>query len=290
VKTILITGCSSGFGLQMVEDLLIEGHRVVATLRNASERMEIFGDFSRKYGDRLIIKSLDVISKEEREEVKLFIQSELNGELDALINNAGVGYFGALEDFSEEQIRSQMELNFFAPVFLTRDHLPFLRKSKGSVINVSSIMGQYSTPLGSLYSASKYALEGVTEGLSYELESFGVSSTTIAPGGHRTGFLDSVVWAKDSQSSHSVYSSLTGSFLSLMKKLGSREKAPDSRAVSRAVVKLIRKKSNGKKLAREVIVGKDAWFVVILQNLLPKAFYQGLMSMSYRLMLKRSTC
>ncbi|MCF8059899.1 MAG: SDR family oxidoreductase [Bacteriovoracaceae bacterium] len=282
MKTILITGCSSGFGLQMVEDLLGAGHKVIATLRNASERSHIFNDLIKSYSDNLTIINLDVTNSTDRVFIGKIIKEKFDSKLDVLINNAGVGFFGALEDISENQVIEQMQVNFFGPTFLIKELLPFLRDSKGRVINITSIMGQYSTPLGSVYSASKYALEGLTEGLCYEMSFHGVSVSSVVPGGHRTNFLKAITWGEESQNSNSVYFPITQAFSAFMQKLAARSKAPRSDAVSKAVVQLV----DCVKMPREVIVGKDAWSVVILRRLLPMSFYHGVMSKTYKGMLK----
>lgn len=288
MKTVLITGCSSGFGLSMVETLLRDGHRVIATLRNAESRLEIFEKLQADYSERLIVKSLDVTDASQRESLLSYLKDSESAKLDVLINNAGVGYFGSIEDMSEAQIRNQMELNFIAPCLLIKEFLPLLRNNKGMVVNITSIMGQYSMPLGALYSASKYALEGLTEGLFHELNLKGVDCVTIAPGGHRTNFLSSVVWAENAHNSASAYKSITQAFIGFMNKLADRPKAPDSNAVSSVVSDLVKRKAKSKSIPREIVVGKDAFLVVILKRILPKSIYYWLMNRSYRMMLRSS--
>jgi NAD(P)-dependent dehydrogenase (short-subunit alcohol dehydrogenase family) len=283
MKTILITGCSSGFGLEMVGDLLGEGHKVIATMRNASERMDIVKPLLDQYPENLIVKSLDVTSESERAELVKFLGSNEVSGLDVLVNNAGLGYFGALEDMSEAQIREQMEVNFFGSAFLTRDCMPFLRKTKGKVIFISSLMGRYSCPLGAVYSASKYALEGLIEGLKFEMASFGVEVCSIAPGGHRTNFVKSVVWAKEAGNPDSAYFNLSEALKRMMNKLVSRGKAPKANKVSSEVVRLVRKS----KMPRRVMVGKDAKSVTLMQRLLPEWLYQLLLNRSFQTFLGR---
>jgi short-subunit dehydrogenase len=282
MKTVLITGCSSGFGLTMVQELLNDGHYVIATLRSAESRMNLFDHLQASYKENLRIESLDVTLKEDRDRIKQMMEKEFDGKLNVLINNAGTGYFGALEDYDEDQIRKQMEVNFFAPTLMIKEFLPLLRNAKGKIINITSIMGQYSTPLGSLYSASKYALEGISEGLYYELDGQGVQVTTIAPGGHRTNFLESSVWAKNSKERSSIYFNLTQSFIGFTQKLSSRPNAPDSGAVASTVKKLVKRSV----MPRQITVGKDAKMVILMKRILPFNLYQKMMKATYNKVFK----
>lgn len=280
MKKILITGSSSGFGRQMVDELLEEGHTVIATLRNASERKELFENSPKK--DNLVILSLDVTKKEERAEVRDYIENNLGGSLDVLINNAGYGIYGALEDISEEQIRYQMEVNFIGSTLLIKDFLPFLRKAKGKIINISSVMGRFSMPLGSVYSASKYAMEGVTEGLYYELQNHGVQITTVQPGAHRTGFAKSIVWGEGVENPGSPYRGQTVGLRAMMDKLMARPSAPGSQSVSSVVSKLV----TSSNMPRRVLVGKDAQSVGWTQKLFPEWLYHLILSVGYKARLK----
>ena len=193
--------------------------------------------------------------------------------MDILINNAGYGAYGPFEDFSEEQIRSQMEVNFFGPALLIKSLLPFLRNAKGKIINVSSIMGGQSMPLSSLYSASKFSLEGLTEGLFFELKGHEVEIMSIRPGGHRTNFIKSLDWAEED----SVYDGQVKILKSFMNKLKSRKKAPSPKEVSKKITKLC--KNN--RLPRFLVVGQDARFMTFLKRFLPEGLYYSLFNIFY---------
>lgn len=275
MKTILITGCSSGFGLEMVHDLIEEGHHVIATMRSAEERKAVFENVKDK--TKLTVLNLDVCEASDIQHAAEHVDSVHDGKLDVLINNAGYGLYGALEDVNEEQMRHQMEVNFFGAALLTRALLPALRKSKGKVINISSVMGRFSLPLGSIYSASKFALEGLSEGLYYELRPFGVQVCAVQPGAHRTGFVKAMIWGENSQNESSPYIGQTKGLLRNVEQMTSRSNAVGSDNVSKIVSKLISKKN----MPRRVLAGKDAVATGLAQRFLPESVYHGILNKSY---------
>ncbi|MEQ1878456.1 MAG: SDR family NAD(P)-dependent oxidoreductase, partial [Bdellovibrionia bacterium] len=146
-KVALITGTSSGFGHGMVGRLLDEGFTVIATMRQSDRRGGIFAPERSRHGERLVLAELDVTSGSDRARISDMIATRFGGKLDVLVNNAGFGLFGALEDMDEEQIARQMDVNFLAVTFLTRKLLPALRAAKGRVINISSFFGVSAAPL-----------------------------------------------------------------------------------------------------------------------------------------------
>lgn len=273
-KTVLVTGASSGFGHQMVQDYLAAGWRVVASVRNVEKRTELFLNELNDYPGKLSLIELDVTKESEIQNTVNYVATELNNHLDVLVNNAGFGTYGALEDITVEQLRYQMEVNFFGPALLIKGLLPSLRNSTGKVINISSLMGRYSCPLASVYSASKYALEGLSEGLMYELNSFGVKVCTVQPGGHRTNFVSSVNWGRDSFNEKSPYIGKSNAFKAMMDKLTARKNAPGASGVSKTVLNL----SESSSMPRNVLVGLDAKFVGFLQVILPQCIYRFLMN------------
>lgn len=195
-KTVLITGCSSGFGRQMVTRFLEDGWIVFATMRQMEKRREIFAEELKTYGERLILMNMEVTSASERKALAEAIGKKGLG-LDCLINNAGFMLLGALENTSEEQVRKQFEVNFFGPVFLIQELLPFLRQKKGIIINLSSVFGFLTWPLSSIYCASKYALEAVSESLWQELRAQEIRVVIFEPGSHGgTALADNQQWAE----------------------------------------------------------------------------------------------
>jgi NAD(P)-dependent dehydrogenase (short-subunit alcohol dehydrogenase family) len=186
----LITGCSSGIGRALVSALLAHGWGVYATLRHASERIDLFKEELQEHPDRLRILELDVTNRDQRVTV---IRSA--DRLDLLVNNAGYGLFGPLEELGEDQWRQQLETNLLGAALMTQAALPKLRESRGRVVFLSSVMGTVGHPLTSAYCASKWALEGLAESLSLELAPHGVRVNLVQLMGHRTSFAENCVEA-----------------------------------------------------------------------------------------------
>jgi NAD(P)-dependent dehydrogenase (short-subunit alcohol dehydrogenase family) len=165
-----------------------------------------------------------------------------------------------------------MEVNFFGPVLLTRSLLPLLRQGQGRVITVTSIMAQYSMPLVEVYSASKYALEGLFEGLYYEMQPWGVQVCTVQPGGYRTAFFKSLQWGDTSLSPDSPYYAWGQSFQVFMDRLAQRPRAPHPQAVAQKIAGLLKQK----RMPRSVVVGKDAVLIAALRKCLPAGVFHRL--------------
>ncbi|AIM22700.1 oxidoreductase [Serratia sp. SCBI] len=181
-KTILITGVSSGFGQALAREALAVGHRVVGTVRN-SEALQAFGalDAQRAFG-----YLLDVTDVERIGEVVGEIESAV-GPIDVLVNNAGYGHEGILEESPLAELRRQFDVNVFGAVAMIKAVLPGMRqRRRGHIINITS-MGSFITLPGiSYYCGSKFALEGISEALSKELAPFNIHVTAVAPGSFRT--------------------------------------------------------------------------------------------------------
>ena len=179
-----ITGVSSGFGRELARAALVRGDVVVGTVRQPAQA----DNFEELAPGRAHAVVLDVTHGADIEPA---VQRTLArvGHVDVLVNNAGYGLFGAVEEVSDAEARAVMETNFFGPLAITRALLPHLReRGTGHIFNVSSVAGVIGFPGGGLYSASKFALEGLTEALSAELAAFGIRVTLVEPGGFRTSF------------------------------------------------------------------------------------------------------
>lgn len=186
-KIWFITGASSGFGKALAEAVLAKGDSAVLTAR----RLEPLQSISAPHGERALALKMDVTDASSRAEALRAATAKF-GRIDVLANIAGAGSYGALEAFSSEQIRAQMELNFFAAAELSRAVLPQMRTRKsGHILNLTSIAGLVAFPGSGLYNASKFALEGFTEALHHEVKPFGIRVTLIEPGAFRTGFASS---------------------------------------------------------------------------------------------------
>ena len=271
-KVALITGTSTGFGHALVPRFLDGGWTVIATMRDAERRQDLFKDEAARTADRLFVISLDVTDAEDRAAAARFIEARFGGRLHCLVNNAGFGLVGALEDVSEAQMRDQFEVNFFGLALLTRQLLPHLRRARGRVINVSSVLGYTGMPLSSLYAASKFAVEGLSESLYYELRPHGVQVAVVEPGAFRTGFRDKINYGEKSLDEASVYAS---QFAALKRYREARETGPGHPidSVLDAVMKLARVR----KMPLRVRCGKDARAGYAAKRLLPEGVYRAVL-------------
>ena len=190
-KVVIITGASRGFGELIAKKFQKENFQVIATMRNIDSSPSL------KKLENLDIKKLDVTVKSDIKNVVDYTV-EKYGRIDILINNAGYGAFGFLEEASDEEIRNQFNVNYFGLIDCIKGVLPQMRKQKdGVIVNISSIAGRFGLPFTSLYNSSKFAVEGLTECLHYELSLFGIDIKTVAPGSFRTGFHDSINYTED---------------------------------------------------------------------------------------------
>jgi NAD(P)-dependent dehydrogenase (short-subunit alcohol dehydrogenase family) len=181
-KTVLITGASSGFGKATVKLFHQQGWNVIATMRSPENETELSA-----LKDVLLTR-LDLIDKPSIEQA---VQAGIRtfGRIDVLVNNAGFGTLGALEAAPDEVIRQQFEVNLFGLIDVTKAVLPGMRAGKaGVVINVSSVGGRLTFPFCTLYHATKFAVEGLTESLQYELNPLGIRLKLVEPGGYKTDF------------------------------------------------------------------------------------------------------
>jgi NAD(P)-dependent dehydrogenase (short-subunit alcohol dehydrogenase family) len=182
--TWFITGASSGFGMAFARYALLRGYNVVATARTPAKLEQI----RQLAPNRVLVEKLDVtVAADARNAVAAAVARF--GAIDVLINNAGYGIVGALEETSDAELRAQMETNFFGAVAVTKAALPWMRNQRsGAIVNISSLGGQLSFGGFSAYSASKFALEGMSEALAQEVAPFGIKVLIIEPGAFRTGF------------------------------------------------------------------------------------------------------
>ncbi len=178
----LITGCRSGIGLAIALAAARSGYVVYAGLRDITTKENLV---SQSEGLEIIPLQLDVIKEDERTAAIDQIQRE-QGRLDVLVNNAGIGLGGFLEEITEEEIRASFDVNFFGVWSLSKAAIPLLRTSKGSLVMISSLSGTMALPGLGAYCASKFALEGMTETWRHELKPFGIDVISIQPGAYKT--------------------------------------------------------------------------------------------------------
>ncbi len=187
----LVTGSSSGIGLETALALARDGYHTFASMRDTGKSKKL-EDAARKEGLDIEITELDV-DKEESIVAAIKKVVDSRGRLDVLVNNAGYGQFGCTEDVSVEDFKKQFETNFFGVVRIIQEVAPIMRKQgSGSIINISSVVGRIGLPGSPAYISSKFALEGLAECLRYELGQFGINTTLIEPGVTKTNFFDSM--------------------------------------------------------------------------------------------------
>jgi len=181
-KTIFITGASRGFGKLWAEAFLKRGDKVAATARS----IETLNDLVAEYGDSILPIQLDVNNRVDSF-TAINKAKEHFGTLDVVINNAGYGLFGTIEETTEEEARNQIETNVFGLLWVTQAALPIFRaQGHGHIIQVSSVLGVVTLPLLGVYNASKFAVEGISETLSQEVKQFGINVTLVEPNGYAT--------------------------------------------------------------------------------------------------------
>jgi len=175
-----ITGCSTGFGRQIAKHVLELGYRVVVTSRAPDDVRDLA-----ELGDALVLK-LDVTDRSQAEAAVKAAEDHY-GSIDVLVNNAGIGYFAAVEESDEEEVRKMFEVNVFGLSRMIHVVLPGMRKhGKGSIVNLSSIAGLRSFPALGYYNATKFAVEGLSEALWQEVEPLGIKVMLVEPSGFRT--------------------------------------------------------------------------------------------------------
>jgi len=181
-KVWFITGCSTGFGRELALLVLELGYKAVVTSRNTDDVKDIVGKYP---GTAMAIK-LDVTKPTE---IKEAVQQAMGkfGHIDVLVNNAGIGYFGAIEESEDDEVRRMFEINFFGLANLTKEVLPVMRKQRsGHIVNISSIGGLVAFPAVGFSNATKFAVTGYSEALAKEVAHLGIKVTVVAPSGFRT--------------------------------------------------------------------------------------------------------
>ncbi|MVM34803.1 SDR family NAD(P)-dependent oxidoreductase [Spirosoma sp. HMF4905] len=181
-KVWFITGSSRGLGRSLTEAVLAKGDQVAATARNPDQ----LNDLIEKYPDQLYPIRLDVTANDQ---IIAAVTDAVThfGRIDVLVNNAGFGIIGAAEAFTDEQVRSQLETNLYAPIEITRIVLPYMRKQRsGRILQISSVGGRVGNAGLTMYQAAKFGLGGFSEALAKEVAPLGILVTCVEPGGFRT--------------------------------------------------------------------------------------------------------
>lgn len=228
MKTILITGCSSGFGYSAAKYLADKGHNVIASMRNVAGKnakpAAELGDYAKANNVKIQVLELDVTSDESVSAAAAQLPT-----VDVLINNAGFGYGGPVEAFSSQAVLDQMDLNIVGTIRAAQAVLPGMRAQKsGLIIQVSSIAGRGAFPGWGVYNASKWGLEGLSEAMRYELAPLGIDVAIVEPGPFETGFLGNMVAAGNAEiaSAYGHVDEFNANFVANVQNLFADENAP----------------------------------------------------------------
>jgi len=272
---VLITGASAGLGLEIAKKVIAsQQYRVVLTARPNS--MSRFSDNGIVESNEILLRPLDITSSDMRQDLIKEINNQ-HGGVDILINNAGFAFRAVVEDVSEENRLLQMNTNFRSPMEMIRLCLPKMRsKRKGKIINISSMGGQMAMPTMAVYSASKFALEGATESLWYELKPWNIKVTLVQPGFINSKGFEKVKKTELSQHSstekdsayHQHYTNMENFIEQIMKLT-----PYTSKTVARKVFKVMKQKNPPLRVAGTL----DVVFFKLVRTFLPQRFYHWIL-------------
>jgi NAD(P)-dependent dehydrogenase (short-subunit alcohol dehydrogenase family) len=276
-KVAVVTGSSSGIGYETALLLARSGFHTYASMRNL-EKSKNITEIANRENLPLQVVQLDVNDDRSVVEAIDKIVAE-NQRIDVLVNNAGYGLFGSLEDLSIEEIKAQFETNFFGVVRVTQQVLPVMRKQNtGIIANISSVGGRIGIPVLSAYHGTKFALEGLSESISYELESFRIRVVIIEPGVIRTNIMNSSIIAKKALDPKSPYFSLMqkleNNFKSMMEN-ASASSPPEE--VAKIVLQAVTSESPQLRYA----VGNDASSIIKAKTTMSDTEFRGLIKQQF---------
>jgi NAD(P)-dependent dehydrogenase (short-subunit alcohol dehydrogenase family) len=266
----VVTGSTGGIGLATSLALARNGYLTYATMRNLAKRDSVQSVADKQHLPIRVLQ-LDVT---DGNSIKSAIQSILseNGRIDLLVNNAGYGLRGAFEDIGIDEIKAQYDTNLYGVIRVTQEVLPIMRKQgSGRIINISSGAGRFGFPGGSAYVSSKFALEGLSESMAYELEQFGIKTVLIEPGFVRTNFGDNMVIAQKAQDPNSPYSQMMQMMSSIRGKM--LENASDADLVAEVVVEA----ATAKEPSLRYLAGKDVQQMIAAKKSMSDEEFQKMM-------------
>lgn len=218
-KVVLITGVSSGIGKATAQVFAQNGWQVIGTARQLTESLP--------QHPNITLKTLDVTQEESIHQLFSWVE-QTHGHLDVVVNNAGFGLFGAFETCSEEDIQQQYEVNVFGLMRMTREAVRVMRKQgSGTIVQISSMGGRLSLPLYSIYNSTKFAVEGFTEGLFYEVEPFGIKLKLVEPGPIKTDFYSRSKKVGTHAAFTSIYEQLSNRIWDNYQKAGATGRPPE---------------------------------------------------------------
>jgi NAD(P)-dependent dehydrogenase (short-subunit alcohol dehydrogenase family) len=238
-KVALVTGSSSGIGFETSLALARDGYYTYASMRNTKKSKPLL-DEAKKENLPVSVIELDVDKPESVKSAIAKIMAEKQ-RIDVLVNNAGYGLFGCLEDLSIDEIKEQFETNFFSIIRMIQEVAPIMRAQKtGTIVNVSSVAGRIAFPGTPAYISSKFALEGLSESMRYELSPFGVNTIIIEPGAIKTNFFDSLRMPKNAKPD-SPYKDLTDRVVNGIKMMAEMGTPP--KEVADVIIKALKEKN-----------------------------------------------
>jgi NAD(P)-dependent dehydrogenase (short-subunit alcohol dehydrogenase family) len=269
-KTALITGASSGFGLLTSITLARRGWRVLATMRDLDRRTKLETE-AREAGvqERIEVHALDV-TKSDQIATLVDLLGKRSEPLHALINNAGFAVPGFAEDVTDAELREQFDTNFFGSVAVTRALLPQMRRQGfGHVIMVSSISGRIGFPGVSSYAASKFALEGWSETLRYEMQAFGIHAVLVEPGSFATD-----IWTRNAKLTAGLESPTAANASRVARWRNRIEQGAKDRADPQVVAEVIARVAENPRPKLRYAVGKDARIALMMRRILPVGIFE----------------
>lgn len=238
-KVALVTGSSTGIGLETALALAREGYFTYASMRDTGKSNTLL-EKAKAENLPISVISLDVDKQESVKSAVSQIMKEKQ-RIDVLVNNAGYGLFGCLEDLTLDELKGQFETNFFSIIRMIQEVAPIMRKQKsGTIVNVSSVAGRIGFPGTPAYISSKFALEGLSESLRYEFAPFGINTIIIEPGAIKTNFFDSMKMPKHAKPD-SPYKDLTNKVVSGIKMMAEMGTPP--KEVAETIIRALREKN-----------------------------------------------
>jgi len=264
----VVTGSSSGIGFEIALTLARNGFQTYATMRNLA-KSENIKSIASKENLPIHIERLNVTDNNSVTHAIQAIVSKAD-RIDVLVNNAGYALTGAFEDLAIEEIKAQYETNFFGLIRTTQAVLPIMRKQKsGTIVNISSGAGRFGYPTGSAYVSTKFAVEGLSESMAYELEPLGIKVILVEPGVIKTNIANGMVIAKKSQNSNSPYSQIMQKMSTSFEHMLENASSPD------LVAKVVLQAVTSENPSLRYLAGKDVeMWVEAKRNMSDDEFYK----------------
>jgi NAD(P)-dependent dehydrogenase (short-subunit alcohol dehydrogenase family) len=275
-KTAVVTGSSSGIGFETSLLLARNGFRTYATVRNL-DKAKAIRDISDKHELPIIVVELDVTSDKSVSDAIDRIINKESKRIDVLVNNAGYGQGGALEDDSMDEIRALFETNLFGTIRVMKAVLPIMRKQQsGIIVNITSMGGRIGFPFGTAYHGTKFALEGISESMRYETEPFGIKVILIEPGVIRTNFSSNYRVGEKAADPSSPYLFMLQAMQKAFERFSGQETTPPEE-----VAKVILKAVTSENPDIRYVVGNDAMQLVEAKKRMSDLEFEGLIKQQF---------